>query len=659
MLPRTAVRQSWVVLVALIAAPALRAAEAPPTSVPLMNAIFSDHMVLQRDRPIEIWGQANPGEQVDVTMGGAARNTRVDADGHWAVTLPARAAGGPHALVARAGSRQQTVSDVLVGDVWLCSGQSNMEFAVRNSINATSEVQHSANNLIRHVTIPRDTAPLPRADFANRLEWKVAGPNTTQDFSAVCYYFARELHKTEVEVPQGLIHSSWGGTRIETWLSAQALRQLGGNDHKLDLLARYGTDRTAASAALGHELEKWWSAQPANKDVAPWSTGKASGTWQPAPSNLRQWEDWGVPALAEYDGIMWYRAHVKLSAAQAKQAAKISLGVIDDVDLVWINGQPMASGVGEGERIYEVPPKLLKAGDNLVAVNVFDMWGSGGIHGPADSRALRFADGSSAAISGWEYQLPPDGLPPMPRAPWEPYAGINLLYNAMIAPLGKFGLRGVAWYQGEANAGWDDAQHYQAQLQMLFTDWRQQFENPLPFLVVQLANWNPLAQSPVDSGWARLRDAQRRAVAADGNAGLAVTIDIGNRDDIHPTNKQEVGRRLARAARHVVFGEKISASGAQPQSVQRAVGGVDVMLGDFAGKLLVIGARDPAGFELCADTQDSCHFVRAQLDGGVVHLEDPAPEKATRVRFCWADAPLCNLFDSEKLPVGPFEVPVQ
>ena len=248
----------------------------------------------------------------------------------------------------------------------------------------------------------------------------------------------------------------------------------------------------------------------------------------------------------------------------------------------------------------------------------------------------------------------------MPRAPWEPYAGMNILYNGMIAPLGKFGLRGVAWYQGEANAALDDARRYQAQLQMLFTDWRRQFEFPLPFLVVQLANWNPLVTTPVDSGWAQLRDAQRRAVAADGNAGLAVTIDIGNRDDIHPTNKQDVGRRLARAARHVVFGEKLSASGAQPISAQRAVAGVEVTLGNFDGRLLVIGAHDPSGFELCGDTQASCHFVRAQLgDGGVVHLEDAAPEKTARVRFCWADAPLCNLFDSEGLPVGPFELPLQ
>ena len=205
---------------------------------------------------------------------------------------------------------------------------------------------------------------------------------------------------------------------------------------------------------------------------------------------------------------------------------------------------------------------------------------------------------------------------------------MNILYNGMIAPLGKFGLRGVAWYQGEANAGLDDALRYQVQLQMLFTDWRRHFDFALPFFVVQLANWNALVTTPVDSGWARLRDAQRRAVAADGNAGLAITIDIGNRDDIHPTNKQDVGKRLSRAARHVIFGEKISASGAAPKEAKRTLGGVEVTLGDYDGNLLVIGAKDPAGFELCGDTQTSCHFVRAQLgEGGVVRLEDTAPRE--------------------------------
>jgi sialate O-acetylesterase len=627
---------------------------------PLLAAIFADHAVLQRDRPIEVWGRAQPNEQVTVALDSYTRKTQADATGAWAVTLPALRSGGKHSLTARTATRAQKVKDLLIGDVWLCSGQSNMEWTVRNTINAWSEARHSADDRIRHVAIPRFAALTPRADFADRLEWKVAGPETTLDFSAVCYYFARELKKS-TDVPQGLINASWGGTRIETWLSTQALQQLGGNEANLALSGEYARDPALGARHWGERWQQWWKAQAVTQGIEPWAAGRAAtGEWKPAPARLETWEDWNEPALADYDGQMWYRARVKLTSAQAKQAAKLSLGVIDDVDVVWINGKPMASGFGETARLYDVPAKLLTAGENLIVVNVFDMWGSGGMHGEASERVLRFADGSTAALGAWEYQMPPAGIAPTPRAPWEPIAGMNILYNGMIAPLGKFGLRGVAWYQGEANAGLDDALRYQVQLQMLFTDWRRHFDFALPFLVVQLANWNALATTPVDSGWARLRDAQRRAVVADGNAGLAITTDLGNRDDIHPTNKQDVGKRLSRAARHVIFGEKISASGAAPKEAKRTLSGVEVTLGDYDGNLLVIGAKDPAGFELCGDTQTSCHFVRAQLGaGGVVRLEDTAPEKATRVRFCWGDAPLCNLFDTDGLPVGPFELAVQ
>jgi len=378
---------------------------------PLLARIFSDHVVLQRNRPIEIWGQAQPGEQVTVSMGGASRGARADNAGAWAVTLPARGAGGPHALTASTATRQQTVKDVLIGDVWLCSGQSNMEFKVRDALNATWEVQHSANNLVRHVYIPRLASAAPRADFPWPIEWKVAGPGTTQDFSAVCYYFARELERTaSVDVPQGLIHASWGGTRIETWLSREKLRELGGNDSNLDLLAEYASDKPAAMRHWGESFQKWWLSQPV-QGKQPWVVEKNdSADWKAAPSVEQTWEEWGVPALAEYDGMMWYRARVTLTKAQAAQAATLAIGEVNDVDIAWINGRAMGASFGEGEHAYAVPAKLLKAGENVVVLNVFDMWGTGGLSGPASGRQLRFADGTRVALDGWQYQVPPAGL---------------------------------------------------------------------------------------------------------------------------------------------------------------------------------------------------------------------------------------------------------
>jgi len=626
---------------------------------PLLDAMFVDHAVLQRDRPINVYGHAATGEEVSVTLAGASARAKANAQGVWSLSLPAMGAGGPHTLVARVASRSQTANDVLIGDVWLCSGQSNMEFAVRNALSADSEVALSANDRIRQVTIARANSAAPRADFDAPLEWKVAGPTTTEHFSAVCYYFVRELQKT-VDAPQGLISSNWGGSRIEPWMSEAALRAVGGYQVPLDLLGEYRSDKPLAFRHWGEIWQKWWLDQRAiTGGQQPWASRDAAG-WNAAPADLGYWETWNVPALGRYDGMVWFRAHVMLSKAQAKQAAKLSLGLVDDVDVTWVNGRAVGNSFGLDARTYELPPQLLKAGDNVLTVNVHDFWGNGGIYGPASERAVVLADGTRIPLTGWEYQIAPAGLWP-PHAPWESLSGVSVLYNAMIAPLGKFGLRGVVWYQGEANAGLDDARRYQALLAAWMADWRRQFDAPLPFLIVQLANFGALARTPVDSGWAMLRDAQRRAVVADGNAGLAVTIDIGNRDDIHPTNKQDVGKRLARAARHVVYGEKLSASGAQPVSATRTGGDVVVTLGAYEGNLLVIGARDPSGFELCGATQDSCRFVRAQLpDGGKVLLTDAGGASgATRVRFCWADSPLCNLYDGVGLPVGPFEIEVR
>jgi len=627
---------------------------------PLLGALFADHAVLQRDRPLNVYGQAPAGAEVSVTIAGASASAKADAKGAWSATLPAMAAGGPHTLVARSGASTQSVSDVLVGDVWLCSGQSNMEWPVRSTLDAWSEAQLSANDRIRHVTIARAHSAAPRKDFDAPLEWKAAGPTTTEHFSATCYYFVRELQKT-VDVPQGIISSNWGGSRIEPWMSEAALWPMPGYREQLELLGELRTNKPIAFSHWGDIWQKWWNEQRAvTGGTQPWSGGAQKTGWTPAPAQLGYWETWNIPALGRYDGMMWYRAHVTLDKAQARQAAKLSLGLVDDVDVTWVNGRAVGNSFGDVQRVYDLPPKLLKAGENSIVVNVHDFWGDGGLHGQASDRALVLADGTRIPLVDWSYQVAPKGLGWPPHAPWESLNGVSVLYNAMIAPLGKYGLRGVAWYQGEANAGLYDARNYQALLAAWMADWRRQFDAPLPFLIVQLANFGRLSKEPVDSGWAQLRDAQRRAVAADGNAGLAVTIDIGNRDDIHPANKQDVGRRLARAARHVVYGEKISASGAQPKSAQRVGDDVLVTLGDFEGNLLVVGAKDPSGFELCGATQDTCRFVQAQLqDGGKVLLTGAGARDATRVRFCWADSPLCNLYDGVELPVGPFEIDVK
>ncbi len=648
-------RRAWM-LATCVSLAGVCAAQAP-----LLGPLFTDHAVLQRDRIINVWGEAAPGAEVTVTLAGSSVTASAGASGQWRAALSALSAGGPYALTVRSGSREQSVKDVMIGDVWLCSGQSNMVWSVRGSLNSRAEIAASANLGIRQVTIPMASGTSARADFDKPLEWKIAGPETTGDFSATCYFFARELAKVQ-SVPQGLIVSAWGGSKIQPWMSEAAIRSLGGYDTALAVLEQYRGDPSLAAQRWGEVWQRWWLDQTTvTRGSTPWVLARGdAAAWKPAPAEMTPWESWGVPALASYDGMVWYRARARLTATQARLPATLSLGQVDEVDLTWVNGRAIGSHGCCPERSYAVPAGLLKAGENLVVVNAVDTYASGGLYGPAEKRALVFGDGTRVPLTGWEYQIAPQGLDAPLRSPWEATAGGSMSYHAMIAPLRHYSLRGVAWYQGESNTSVSEGRQYQAQLAALFADWRRQFEAPLPFLVVQLANYGSMAPKPVESGWALTRDAQRRAVAADGNSGLVVTIDIGNRDDVHPTNKQEVGRRLARAARHVVFGEKISASGAQPMSAKRESGGVAVTFGDFEGELVAYSGRDPSAFELCGPGAGTCRYVSAAIQGGGrVVLDGGDVGGATRVRYCWADSPLCNLYDGAALPVGPFEIPIE
>ena len=322
-----------------------RAADAPKAGS-LLGPLFVDHAVLQRDRPINVWGEAAPGEHVTVNLAGVSVSAVADSKGLWQARLPAQPPGGPHTLTARAGDREQKASDVLIGDVWLCTGQSNMVWNVRASLNGRAEVAASANNGIRQVTVPMVSATSPRAGFDKPLEWKIAGPDTTGDFSATCYFFSREIAKVQ-PVAQGMIVSAWGGSKIQPWMSEGAIRALGGYDDQLAVLETFRGDPSAAAKKWGDLWQRWWLAQTAvTKNKQPWVQKKGDqADWKPAPADLTPWESWGVPQLATYDGMLWYRARVTLTAAQAKLPATLSLGQVDEVDLTWVNGRAIGSSI--------------------------------------------------------------------------------------------------------------------------------------------------------------------------------------------------------------------------------------------------------------------------------------------------------------------------
>ncbi|HEX3603942.1 MAG TPA: sialate O-acetylesterase [Steroidobacteraceae bacterium] len=623
----------------------------PPT--PLLHEMFQDHAVLQRDRPIPVWGEASAGDRITLSMGTATLETRADASGHWRAALPAQAAGGPFTLAVHTQSGlSQSITDVLVGDVYLCSGQSNMELPVQRSLDAAREIAGAKSGTIRLMSVMHHSSAAPLAHFQSPVAWTAVSPDSIRDFSAACYYFARELQKS-VPVPLGLIHSSWGGSRIEPWISVSGLRTAGGFDTRLDLLNLYARDARAGSHRLGELWESWWRAH-APAGSTPWKN--ADGAWRAVPEPLRNWKTWGVPELKNHDGMVWFRRAVSLTPTQAAGASTLTLGGIDEVDETWVNGRPVGNSFGYGtERSYELPAGTLRVGENTIVVNVLSVWDAAGMYGPPEHMGLRFADGSSVGLgSQWRYQVVPESMGYPPRSPWESVGGLTSIHNAMIAPLLPYGLKGVLWYQGESNAA--DAPQYQALLSTLMLDWRREFGAELPFLIVELPNFGNPSIAPSASDWANLREAQRRAVLGDAHAALAVTIDVGDAGELHPPNKQAVGRRLARAARHLIYGETLSASGPVPRSAMRSGDHVEVRFDGIDGALVTYSATRAIGFELCGAEQNTCRFVDSVVQSDRVWLDASGSPSAKRVRFCWGDAPLCNLYDRSGLPAGPFEI---
>lgn len=651
--------------VALLALGAV-ACTSPAIAEVQLHTLFQDHAVLQREQPIKVWGTAPVGAAVTVALADRSASAIADHRGRWQAQLPPLPAGGPHELVLSddTGERQRRV-DVMVGDVWLCSGQSNMVLQVHRALDSRVELLNADHEAIRLFHVPDRDSVVAQDDFAAAPQWRKASAESVREFSAACYFFARELRK-QVDVPMGLIAAAWGGSKIETWISTDTLRQLPEQLPLLEMQRLRVQQPAQAATVWGEAWERWWRELP---QIAvgdePWRMQPgAAGDWQMAPAALGPWERWGVPALADYDGMVWYRTELQLDRSQARQAAVLSLGQVDEIDQSWLNehrlgltSRPDGQSLDGTSRRYWLPPGTLRAGRNVLVVNVLDTYSEGGLRGAAQDRYLELADGQRIALSGpWRYRIAGADLPMPPRPPWHPTGGLATLYNGMIAPLGDTGLRGVLWYQGESNT--TQPQQYSRLLSALMQDWRGHFGESLPFLIVQLANLGTPPTAPEDSNWALLREAQRLSVLNDPRAALVVAIDLGERHDIHPANKQDVARRLAQAAQHLVYGEPVPPSGPAPLHAWREGAAVTVKFIDVHDELIAYGAHQPIGFELCTDAPDSCSYAQAQLQGDTVTLNAELPAAPTQVRYCWADSPVCTLYDRSHLPAGPFQLSI-
>jgi sialate O-acetylesterase len=621
-----------------------------------LSPLLGSGAVVQREEPVTVTGMAQAGDLVTISVGRSTRKVQADEHGRYAATFPARSVGDAFDIVARTATEQTESRNLVAGDVFLCSGQSNMELEVRHAQDAIAQVRASADPGLRLMTIPRAVADQPQLDFLMTPRWETAGPDSVPGFSAACYYMARDLRKS-AGVPIGAIASSWGGSQISPWMGEQAQAAVG-NSAQSALLARHARNPIDGERAASEQWENWWRQATGDQPGAePWQSD-APISWADAPA-MGAWENWGVASLANYNGMVWFRRDFVLTAAQADGMAALSLGTLDDVGRAWINGKPVGMGAQAWQpTTLTVPPGVMKAGRNTLILNVVDNYASGGLLGPAEAMALQPANGDAVPLgNGWRYAVARTTPPGAPRVPWSDVTGTSTLYNGMIAPLGAIKLKGVAWYQGESDT---DIPGYADRLRAMMADWRRQFGQPdLAFAVVQLAAYGEPATQPGESGWARLRGAQRKAVAADPHAGLATAIDLGDPFDIHPGEKQELGRRLARVMRAVAYNAPVSRSGPQAAgATATADGGATVRFSGLEGGLRLRSGAQAVGFELCGSIEGSCRYALAQVVGDQVRLTGDG-KPVTRVRYAWADYPVMNLYDETPLPVGPFDIPVE
>jgi sialate O-acetylesterase len=622
-------------------------------AAPTIDPQYGDHAVIQRGKPVHLSGTAVPGERLTVSFASKDRVTVADPWGRWKADFPVSSAGGgPFTIkVAGNGNESTIAKDIAIGDVWLCSGQSNMEYPLRRALNGDGEVQSAADDDLRLMKVEKDLSNSPARAFSKAPMWQRSTPDSAREFSAACFFMARELRKTQ-KVPIGAIDDSWGGTPIRAWMDEGSARA-SGNAAPADLLDTYRNDEAAALRQFGGQWEDWWRSRTGDK--AGQESWNAVGRirWKPVPS-IGNWNEWGGD-WPTFDGAVWARREVTLTAGEAAQGAILSLGVIDDMDQSFVNGVPVGgSSDPASPRNYKLPPRVLRAGTNEIVVYVRDLWGPGGLMGPASAMQIGFTDRHAKPLgSGWQYIRIADAVGEPPVPPWSNSSGVSTIYNAMVAPLGPLQLKGVAWYQGEADVGQPG---YDKRLAAWMANWRTQFgDQKLPFLIVGLAGWGRVTSKPVESGWAALINEQRLAVERDPRAALASAIDLGEPADIHPANKQEVGRRLALAARTVAYSDANGKLAPLPVSATRNGHTIAVR---FTKPLQTLSGASVNAIELCGAAQGTCRYAEARVHGDAIEIAaDNQP--ATRVRYAWADYPIVNLYDLDLLPAPVFEIAVQ
>jgi sialate O-acetylesterase len=612
--------------------------------------VFGDNMVLQRNKPIPVWGWAKPNESVVILFNKQKKTAKADKKGNWTVNLSPETAGGPYSLTIT-GSNSITFSNVLVGEVWICSGQSNMEWPLQSAVNAEEEIAAADFPEIRSLNVSKAINGLPEKDIRDG-KWQICTPENARNFSAVAYFFARKLYQ-ELKIPIGFIHTSWGGTQAESWISRQALEKSEEFTNVLSSMPVLNLDsiNKAKEIQLKKDLLVWKKELIQPEELGSWNASNLDDSKWSKLQEPAMWETQGMNAV---DGKLLFRKTFVVNKAEAGKAAVLELGKIDDNDVTYVNG--IKVGATEGYtalRKYTIPAGVLKEGNNVVAVQIEDNGGGGGFWGETGMKIILGKREQSLA-GLWSYKIQTLTAGSLSSI-LSPNAYPTLLFNAMVNPLIPFAMQGVIWYQGESNTG--RAAQYQKTFPLLINDWRQHWkQGDFPFYFVQLASFNAGGSTEKNKGyeWAELREAQTKTLSLP-NTGMAVTTDIGDPKDIHPRNKQDVGLRLALLALNKTYNKDVVSSGPVFNSM-KAEGNKLVLT--FSGTGSGLTTTDKygyvRGFEI-AGADRKYVYAKAFIKGNEVIVYADEIDNPVAVRFGWFDdASDNNLFNKEGLPAGPF-----
>ncbi|RED97932.1 sialate O-acetylesterase [Marinoscillum furvescens] len=602
-----------------------------------LNLLFQDHMVLQRDHLVRFWGTGKPSEKISLSVDGITVNTVVDKSGKWEVLYPAHGAGGPYQIVIESTDYRSTIKDVWFGDVWIASGQSNMEWPLNGNVDGwQSEVANSSYNQIRFFKVPHQIGSSPQQSF-NGGEWKIANPETSEHFSAVAWFFAKKNH-LEKDVPVGIIESNWGGTPAEAWTPASRLVGVPG----YELAAKEILDPKA----------NWSDSIRANNErnetkyrrIGDEHSFLKTGTQLPG-YNDSNWQQVALPNQEALTDFVWLRKHISL---ENTAESSLFLGDVTKTATYFVNGKLVGRESWQDDTpVLKIPENVLREGDNVIAIRCINDWDNKVYVGKPGAMYLEVGSERMDLSGDWLFSNQVE--PPMPvvkRYNWLP----GMIYHAMIAPIAGYTIKGVIWYQGESNA--DKPDQYYELFKTMIESWRIAWrQGEFPFLFVQLANFMERKPEPSESQWAALREAQSQVLQLP-KTGMAVALDIGDALDIHPRNKRDVGERLWLAARNVAFGEALIHSG--PTYKAHTMSGNRLVISyDYVGNGLI--SNGPVkGFAL-AGADGKYVWAEAKISDNQVVVWSDEITTPKYVRYGWADNPEVSLYNANGLPAVPFQ----